>query len=388
MADPWRWWNAATLARITGCPRTAIEVNLPLIADALERRGVYERVVCLGVLPTVAIETASTFEPIDEYPDHRRYPSTGGYPPHYDGGPAYHGRGYLQLTHRSGYRQASAAVGVDLVADPPLANDPKIAAEILAWWFATKGVPAKDGTRFYTLVDLCREHDWYWVRVAVQGGTAGLDRLVAIASALDAYKEPAMPARVTFNLREPAHIQEHDHDCSQDSLEWAMWALGRKPQENWMEPTMVAEGVMSRELGLLDASGAGLAAFVRRHYAEYGFDANHEPSVTFDALAAEIGPYPMLIGGRAWNHWSGLWGYAQGQDVLLLANPSPGWKGVGQTMNRQQFAALGPFSMVRVLHPDLMEAAPTPAPPAQPGVRAELDEVISRLTTIRDKVTA
>lgn len=182
------------------------------------------------------------------------------------------------------------------------------------------------------------------------------------------------PVAVTYNANEPTHPQDKSFDCSQDSLEWALHALGRKPADNWMEPTMIAEGVMSEANGLEDASGAGLAAFVGRHWGEFGFYANNEGAVSFDDVANEgTGPsvngkaYPLLIGGRAWGHWSGVRGYDAARGVLLLANPSDGYKGVGQVMSRAQWANLGPFSMVRVLHPDLLkvfEQPPTvPEPP-------------------------
>lgn len=195
----------------------------------------------------------------------------------------------------------------------------------------------------------------------------------------------AKPMTVTFNADEPPHPQENSYDCSQDSLEWALWALGRRPDNGWMEATMIAERVMSAADGLLDASGAGLAAFVRRQYGEFGFDANNENPISFDALAAEIGPYPMLIGGRAWGHWSGLRGYDPQRDVLLLANPAENYKGVGQTLSREQFNVLGPFSMVRVLHPDLLTQAPpapTPAPDPLAAIRARLRAMSAELESI------
>lgn len=174
--------------------------------------------------------------------------------------------------------------------------------------------------------------------------------------------------RVTYNANEPTHPQEDSFDCSQESLEWALFSLGRHPSDDWLENTMIAEGVMSAELGLLDATGKGLAEFVTRQYqAETGIYANHEPSVSFDFVALEGGhAYPLLIGGRRWGHWSGCSGYDAERDLLLLANPSNGWQGVEQTMNRAQFEALGPFSLVRVLHPDLLDAAPVPVPAPQP----------------------
>lgn len=48
----------------------------------------------------------------------------------------YRGRGYIQLTGKNNYAQASQAVFGDdrLVKDPDLLNDPKVAAEVVAWY--------------------------------------------------------------------------------------------------------------------------------------------------------------------------------------------------------------------------------------------------------------
>lgn len=202
--------------------------------------------------------------------------------------------------------------------------------------------------------------------------------------------------RVAYDRDYPAIAQNDDWSCAPTSATWALRSVGRAPQENWIEPTMLAEGVVTREHGLMDASGAGLAAFLNRHYGEFGFHASHEPIATFNALASEAGRYPLLIGGRAWGHWSGLRGYNPATDALLLANPSDGWKSIGQAMTRADFDRLGPFSLVRLTHPDLMtnEPGPTtppgpsdpPAPPGQPDLAArvailerENAELISRL---------
>jgi hypothetical protein len=217
---------------------------------------------------------------------------------------------------------------------------------------------------------------WYGAAHVGIGRWDGIDRNHPWDAASETwdYEPGGAPVAVTYNANEPAHPQDKSFDCSQESLEWALWALGRKPADGWLESTMIAEGVMSAANGLEDATGAGLAAFVGRHWGEFGFYGNNEPAVTFDQVAAEgTGPgvngkaYPLLIGGRAWGHWSGVRGYDAARDALLLANPSDGWKGVGQIMSRAQWANLGPFSMVRVLHPDLLkvfEQTPTvPEPP-------------------------
>jgi hypothetical protein len=174
----------------------------------------------------------------------------------------------------------------------------------------------------------------------------------------------------TYNAAEPAHPQENDWSCSQDSAEWALWAYGREPGDDWMEQSMMTAGVIDPAVGLCDASGAGLARWLNDNYGgpDDGFLSSNEPSVTFDDVAMEAaqGKHPLMIGGRAWGHWSGCRGYGSSSDLLMLANPADGWMGVSQTMDRQQFASLGPFSMVRLTHPAAEGQAPVPpTPPAR-----------------------
>ncbi len=47
----------------------------------------------------------------------------------------YRGRGVVQLTGKDEYIAASKALGIDLVNNPDLASDPKIAAKIAVWYF-------------------------------------------------------------------------------------------------------------------------------------------------------------------------------------------------------------------------------------------------------------
>lgn len=156
-----------------------------------------------------------------------------------------------------------------------------------------------------------------------------------------------------YDWTEPARLQEHDWDCSVESIEWCLYAWGRAPDDDWLEQTMIAEGVVSPELGCLDASGAGLAAFVNRHYGEYGYLAENDSDVSFDDVRAEAGAtkHPIAVGGRGWYHWSGCRNYDLGTDQIILANPAPGWKGIHQAIGRADWDRLGPWSMVRVTHP-------------------------------------
>lgn len=55
-------------------------------------------------------------------------------------GPRYKGRGYIQLTGRSNYKKYGDMIGVDLVSNPELAADPKVAVELAAAYWADHGL--------------------------------------------------------------------------------------------------------------------------------------------------------------------------------------------------------------------------------------------------------
>lgn len=149
-----------------------------------------------------------------------------------------------------------------------------------------------------------------------------------------------------WNWLHPVELQDYPWDCAAASLAWALQAAGLP----WSEQQVIA-GLgptrISPTLGLLDASGAGLVEFL----AEIGVSAENNPNASYDDVVAAAGYQPMVIGGRTWNHWSGvrMGGIAAGLDPLVgiaLANPAPGWMGVGQAMTPETFDWLGPFSAV------------------------------------------
>ena len=169
----------------------------------------------------------------------------------------------------------------------------------------------------------------------------------------------------TYDPLEPARLQENDWDCSVESIEWTLYAWGRTPDDDWLEQSMIASGVANPQVGCTDASGAGLAQWVNTEYGEFGYVASNQDPVSFDDVAQETASqkHPLAMGGRGWYHWSGVRGYDPATDLLQLANPAPGWYGVGQTMSRTQFDQLGPFSLVRVTNPQAEDVSPTPPTP-------------------------
>lgn len=56
-------------------------------------------------------------------------------------GERYKGRGFIQLTGRYNYQQASDALSIDLVNHPELASRPDVAAIIAVWYWKTRVKP-------------------------------------------------------------------------------------------------------------------------------------------------------------------------------------------------------------------------------------------------------
>jgi hypothetical protein len=75
------------------------------------------------VLATVFWETSQTFDPISEMGSRRYLMSKPYYP--------YYGRGYVQLTWKANYIKFGEFLGIDLVNEPWLANEPENAWLIL-----------------------------------------------------------------------------------------------------------------------------------------------------------------------------------------------------------------------------------------------------------------
>lgn len=149
-----------------------------------------------------------------------------------------------------------------------------------------------------------------------------------------------------WDWRWPVELQDVPWDCAAASLTWCLNAAGHA----WTEDEVVkALGPtrISPTYGLLDASGAGIVDWL----ATIGIAAYNNPSATFGDVAAAAGHQPMLIGGRNWCHWTGVrmstltYGITT-IEALALANPAPGWMGVGQVLDPYMFNELGAFSAV------------------------------------------
>jgi peptidoglycan L-alanyl-D-glutamate endopeptidase CwlK len=135
-----------------GTPVANIKTNLPFVLQALSDAGLTDTQMILMALATIRAETAS-FRPISE--GISKFNTTPGKHPfnRYDNrgegslgnqgrpdGERFKGRGFVQLTGRANYKQHGAAIGLgnQLIENPELANQPDIAAKLLASFIKSK----------------------------------------------------------------------------------------------------------------------------------------------------------------------------------------------------------------------------------------------------------
>lgn len=162
-------------------PLSNIQKYLPKVLHYLEVVGLGDEEMTLMALATIRAETAG-FEPISEFIS-RFNTSSGGHPfDLYDfrsdlgnngvgEGARFKGRGFIQLTGRFNYEKYDKQLGLDgrLLSVPDLANDPDVAARILAQFL-------KDAeTRIRNALQV---RDFREARKAVNGGTHGLAQFI------------------------------------------------------------------------------------------------------------------------------------------------------------------------------------------------------------------
>jgi len=160
-----------------GVSLTNIQTNLPFVMSALTAASLDDKNMVLMALATIRAETGN-FTPLSEFQS--RFNTAPGGPPFglYDNrkdlgnlgppdGANFKGRGYIQLTGRSNYQIHGAAIGLgnQLVDNPSLANQPNIAAKLLASFLKSKEARIRSALA---------QNDLATARKLVNGGSHGL----------------------------------------------------------------------------------------------------------------------------------------------------------------------------------------------------------------------
>ncbi len=132
----------AVLRMFPRTPLPPIQLHLPYVLNALAQSSLTDKPMVLMALATIRAETEG-FKPISE--NQSKYnTSPGGLPfdkyDHHSGlgnlgppdGERFRGRGFIQLTGRANYRKYGIRLGLNLLDEPELANDPTHAARLLS----------------------------------------------------------------------------------------------------------------------------------------------------------------------------------------------------------------------------------------------------------------
>ena len=168
---------------------------LPYVLAALGAAGLRDRPMILAALGTIRAESEG-FLPISEFPS--QFNTVPGKAPFsaYEGlkrlgntkpgdGASFRGRGFVQLSGRYNYEKFGAEIGVDLAANPDLANAPEVAAVLLAVFLAACADPMRKALA---------KSDYKAARKLVNGGSHGLERFTKVFDAAKNLRPSAVVA--------------------------------------------------------------------------------------------------------------------------------------------------------------------------------------------------
>ena len=177
----------ADIKEAGGFSSTAMGKYWPVVVAALKAEGIGQDAVLAAAAATLKAEVGSSLAPVSE-----GYPSGTNPYDYFEGvygagtsigsklgntatgdGYRYRGRGFIQLTGKSNYATFGKRVNQNLLANPDLALNPTVAAQVLAAYFKDRGVAAA-----------ANRGDWQAVRRYVNGGYNGYDAFIAVINKL------------------------------------------------------------------------------------------------------------------------------------------------------------------------------------------------------------
>lgn len=137
--------------------------------------------------------------------------------------------------------------------------------------------------------------------------------------------------------------QFYDWTCSSCSLDWVLQSTWTRSTDR--EKTVYEIGYpdqINPAYGLMDGSGSQL----QRVLADYGIN-SQSGRLGFDDVYRFAMTTTGMMSGAAWYHWVAIRG-VQGSNIWI-ANSAPGYRGVWDSLSREDFNRLGSFSVVWLL---------------------------------------
>lgn len=142
----------------------------------------------------------------------------------------------------------------------------------------------------------------------------------------------------------PMPPQLRDWTCSICATDWVLRATGLNP---WSTREQVCGQIgypncVNENVGLADTN------CLIPVFEQYGVEAIQE-WVEWGRLLEIAGSTTGVLNGLGWYHFVSIRGLTESGGVWI-ANSASGYRGVGETLSAEQFAALGPFQVVRLVH--------------------------------------
>jgi putative chitinase len=175
----------------------------------------------------------------------------------------YRGRGYLQITGRENYAQASQALDVDLINNPEQLEQLPLAAEASAWWWFAHGCNE--------LADPGDESALLAVTRRVNGGTNGLE------SRRDYWLKAKMVLEASADEQEPEPISETPTASAEvfDAPVASLKDLVTEPKKESAMPAPIAAVALSLLPTLID-----LLPSLAKMFSKDKFDVRNEAIAT------------------------------------------------------------------------------------------------------------
>lgn len=143
--------------------------------------------------------------------------------------------------------------------------------------------------------------------------------------------------------------QSYSWTCSVCSLTWVLQATGMLASSGDVYADRDAVGrVMGYPSCVNETYGCMSAQCVVDAFGFYGLSAR-QAWVTFDQAYAIAQQTTGVINPIGMYHFMGIRGVSDG--ALWVANSAPGYDGVGSTLDRGQFNALGPVQVIYLDNP-------------------------------------
>lgn len=149
------------------------------------------------------------------------------------------------------------------------------------------------------------------------------------------------PPRIVWNPTTDMPPQIAAWTCSACAMDWVLRATGVSP-DHTRDQAVLEIGYpqnINETYGLMNANGGALMDV----YTAYGMQ-TAQGWLDFDTVYALAQKTTGQMSGAQWYHWVAIRGIHG--SALWIANSAPGYKGIYDTLNRDEFERLGGFSVV------------------------------------------